>query len=63
MSQNKSIEFEKFENYLGKQEIKRRLAVPFNSEQNMLAERKNIKLVESARCFLIDIHIPLCGFC
>lgn len=32
--------------------------VPFSPEQNGIAERKNRSLTESARCMLIDVHLP-----
>jgi len=48
----------KFEDLLKNFGIQRRLSVPYNPEQNGLAERKNRTLLDMARCLLIDAGLP-----
>lgn len=43
-----------FNSYLMKCGIKRRLSAPYTPQQNGVAERKNLSLVETARCLLLD---------
>ncbi|KMQ87616.1 retrovirus-related pol polyprotein from transposon tnt 1-94 [Lasius niger] len=49
----------KFDAFLRKNEIKRRLTVTLTPEQNGVAERKNQTLVEMARCLMIQSGLPL----
>ena len=47
-----------FDAYLKSKGITRRLTVPYNTEQNGVAERKNRTLLETARCLLLDARLP-----
>lgn len=47
-----------FDNYLRTHGIKRRLTIPYNPEQNGIAERKNRTLLETARCLLLEADLP-----
>lgn len=48
------------EEYLKRHGILRRLTIPYNPEQNGVAERKNRTLLEMARCLLIQSNLPSC---
>lgn len=47
-----------FNKFLKQHGILRRLTVPYNPEQNGIAERKNRTLVSTARCLLIQSGLP-----
>lgn len=47
-----------FTNYLKSRGIARRLTIPYNPEQNGVAERKNRTLQEMARCILMESGLP-----
>lgn len=47
-----------FTRYLKEKGITRRLTVPYNPEQNGVAERKNRSLLDTARCLLLQSGLP-----
>lgn len=49
-----------FDNFLKSRGIRRRVTVPYNPEQNGVAERKNRSLIETARCLLSQSGLPSC---
>jgi len=48
----------RFDEFIRKHGITRRLTVPYNPEQNGVAERRNRTLMETARCLLIQAGLP-----
>lgn len=48
----------RFDEFLQKHGITRRLTIPYNPEQNGIAERRNRTLMETARCLLISSGMP-----
>lgn len=49
-----------FDDFLKSHGITRRLTVPYNPQQNGVAERKNRSLLDTARCLLIQAELPPC---
>lgn len=47
-----------FESYLKSRGITRRLTIPYNLQQNGIAERKNRTLMDTARCLLFQSGLP-----
>lgn len=50
---------EEFDKFLKEKRICRRLTVPYNPEQNGIAERKNRTLIETATCLLLQANLPV----
>ena len=48
-----------FEDFCKEVGIKRQLAVPFNPQQNGVAERKNRTICEAAKAMMYDIDLPV----
>lgn len=51
---------QKFDTFLKKHGIARRLSAPYTAHQNGIAERKNRTLVEKARCMMLESKAPMC---
>lgn len=49
---------QEFKEFCSSQGIKRQLAAPYSSQQNGVAERKNITVLEMGRCLMNDKHLP-----
>ena len=58
---NNGGEFESrhFEDFCKEAGIKRQLTVPYNPQQNGVAERKNMTICEVAKAMMYDIDIPI----
>jgi hypothetical protein len=55
----KEFEFHKYDDLCRASGIKRELAVPYNPQQNGVAERKNKTICEAARAMIYDQDLPL----
>ena len=47
-----------FDDFCQKARIKRELTVPYNPQQNVVAERKNMTVCEASRAMMCDQDLP-----
>ena len=51
---------QEFVNYCKDVRIKRELTTPYNPQQNSVAERKNITIMEAMKTMIHDQDLPMC---